>query len=491
MMNEHGKSDRPIVPGKFPNKARVSVAEEMEGRGLAKGNLGQQNAIRTQSRVVAPSELAQVRQTAKSNKDAKFTALMHHIYRIDTLRFAYSQLKRHAAAGVDGETWRHYGEALEENLQNLSHRLKRGAYRAKPVRRVYIPKADGRQRPLGVTALEDKLVQRATVEVLNAIYETDFLGFSYGFRPGRSQHKALDALFCGLHERRVNWVLDLDVRSFFDQAVARVAGPVSPASDSGPARRAAHPEMAERGRAGKGKRTFVEAGSPQGGSASPLLANIYLHYVFDLWVQAWRKKRAHGDVIVVRYADDIVVGFEFKDEAERFWAELKERMEKFQLELHPDKTRLFEFGRHAAANRKRARSGQAGDLRFPRLQAHLREDEEGTVSGASADGSQAHAGEVAAVKIELRRRMHDPVPEVGKWLKSVVGGHFRYFGVPGNGHALAHFRFTVSNLWHHALCRRSQHGRVQWERMKRLIRRWLPPAHICHPYPSRRLRVTT
>ena len=216
-MNELGKSDSPIVPKKSPNKARRPVAEEMEGRGLAKGNLGQQNACRTQSRISAPSELAQIRQTAKSNKDVKFTALMHHIYRIDTLRFAYLQLKRHAAAGVDGETWRHYGEALEDNLQNLSHRLKRGAYRAKPVRRVYIPKADGRQRPLGVPALEDKLVQRATVEVLNAIYETDFLGFSYGFRPKRHQHKALDALWCGLHERRVNWVLDLDVRSFLDR----------------------------------------------------------------------------------------------------------------------------------------------------------------------------------------------------------------------------------------------------------------------------------
>jgi retron-type reverse transcriptase len=218
MMNEHGKSDRPIVPGKSPNKTGQPAAEEMEGRGLAKGNLGQQNAFRTQSRVDTPSELAQIRQTAKLNKDVKFTAPMHHIYRIDTLRFAYSQLKRQAAPGVDGETWRHYGEALEDNLQNLSHRLKRGAYRAKPVRRVYIPKADGRQRPLGVTALEDKLVQRATVEVLNAIYETDFLGFSYGFRPKRSQHKALDALWCGLHERRVNLVLDLDVRSFLDRA---------------------------------------------------------------------------------------------------------------------------------------------------------------------------------------------------------------------------------------------------------------------------------
>ena len=216
-MYEHGKSDRPIVPKKSPNKTSPSAAEEMEGRGLAKGNLGQQNAPRTQRRISAPSELAQIRQAAKSNKDVKFTALMHHIYRIDTLQFAYAQLKRHAAAGVDGETWQHYGEDLEQNLQDLSHRLKRGAYRAKPVRRVYIPKADGRQRPLGVPALEDKLVQRAAVEVLNNIYETDFLGFSYGFRPKRHQHKALDALWCGLHERRVNWVLDLDVRSFLDR----------------------------------------------------------------------------------------------------------------------------------------------------------------------------------------------------------------------------------------------------------------------------------
>ena len=491
MMNKHGKSDRPIVPGKSPNKARVSVAEEMEGRGLAKGNLGQQNAIRTQSRVVAPRELAQIRQTAKSNKDARFTALMHHIYRIDTLRFAYSQLKRHAAAGVDGETWRHYGEALEDNLQNLSHRLKRGAYRAKPVRRVYIPKADGRQRPLGVTALEDKLVQRATVEVLNNIYETDFLGFSYGFRPGRSQHKALDALYCGLHERRVNWVLDLDVRSFFDRLSHewlvrflqhRIAD-----------RRAVRliQKWLNAGVLEKGKRTFVDAGSPQGGSASPLLANIYLHYVFDLWVQAWRKKRAHGDVIVVRYADDIVVGFEFKDEAERFWAELKERMEKFQLELHPDKTRLFEFGRHAAANRKRLGLGKPETFDFLGFKHICGKTKRGRFLVLRQTVRKRMQAKLLHVKIELRRRMHDPVPEVGAWLKSVVGGHFRYFGVPGNGHSMAHFRFTVSNLWHRALCRRSQHGRVKWERMKRLIRSWLPPARICHPYPSRRLRVTT
>src|ERR1700722_12391264 len=441
MMHERGKSDRPIVPKKSPNKTRTPAAEEMEGRGLAKGNLGQQNAFRTQRRVDAPSELAQVRQTATLNKDAKFTALLHHIYRIDTLRFAYFQLKRHAAAGVDGETWRHYGEALEENLQDLSHRLKRGAYRAKPVRRVYIPKADGRQRPLGVTALEDKLVQRATVEVLNAIYETDFLGFSYGFRPGRSQHKALDALYCELHERRVNWVLDLDVRSFFDRLSHEWLG------------RFLQPRLADRrvgrviqkwlnaGVLEKGVRTFAEAGSPQGGSASPLLANIYLHYIFDLWVQAWRKKQAHGDMVVVRYADDLVLGFQHKSDAERFWKELAERFRKFQLELHPEKTRLLEFGRFAAENRKRR--GQRKPVTFNFLGfTHIcgKRRSNGRFTVLRQTMRQRLQAKLSAVKAELRRRMHDPIPEVGKWLRSVVGGHVRYYGVPMNNQALHLFR---------------------------------------------------
>ena len=491
MMNEHGKSDRPVVPVKSSNKAVRTVAEGMEGRGLTKGNPLEQNASRTQSRNNAPSALERIRQAASKDKEMRFTALFHHIYAPAALRTAYLSVKREAAPGVDGETWRHYGEALEENLQNLSHRLKRGAYRAKPVRRVYIPKADGRQRPLGVPALEDKLVQRATVEVLNQIYETDFLGFSYGFRPKRHQHKALDALWCGLHERRVNWVLDLDVRSFFDRlshewlvrflqhriADRRVVRLIQKWLNAG---------VLE-----KGKRTFVEAGSPQGGSASPLLANIYLHYVFDLWVQAWRRKCAHGDVIVVRYADDIVVGFEFKDEAERFWSELKERMQKFQLELHPEKTRLIEFGRHAAKNRKRAGLGKPETFDFLGFTHICGKTKKGRFMVLRQTIRKRMQAKLQEVKIGLWRRMHDPVPEVGKWLKSVVGGHIRYFGVPGNRHALAHFRYTVSNLWHRALCRRSQHGRVKWERMKRLIRKWLPPAHICRPYPSRRMRVTT
>jgi RNA-directed DNA polymerase len=422
----------------------------------------------------------------------RFTALLHHIYDLETLRAAYLGLKREAAPGVDGETWRHYGEALEENLQNLADRLKRGAYRAKPVRRVYIPKADGRQRPLGVPALEDKLVQRATVEVLNAIYETDFVGFSYGFRPGRSQHQALDALYTGLLTRKVNWVLDVDIRGFFD------------AIDHGWLVKFVEHRIADRrvvrliqkwlnaGVLEEGKRIRVGEGTPQGGSASPLLANLYLHYVFDLWVQAWRRKQAGGDVIVVRFADDIVLGFQNQSDAERFRQELAERLGKFGLELHPEKTRLLEFGPVAAENRKRRGQGKPETfdfLGFTHICAKKRSNGRFTVLRQTIRKRlQAKLGEV---KAELRRRMHDPIPQVGKWLSSVVGGHIRYYGVPMNYPALSRFRFQVGWLWHRALSRRSQNGRIRWDRMRRLIDRWLPSARICHPYPLRRLGVIT
>ncbi len=492
MMNGHGKSDRPVVPVKSPNNAGQPVAEGMEGRGLAKGNPRQQNAPRTPSRQGVQSALERVRQAARRDRKLRFTALLHHVYDLEALRAAYLGLKREAAPGVDGETWRHYGQALEENLQDLSDRLKRGAYRAKPVRRVFIPKADGRQRPLGVTALEDKIVQRATVEVLNAIYETDFLGFSYGFRPGRSQHNALDALYTGLLTRKVNWVLDVDIRGFFD------------AIDHGWLVKFVEHRIADRRvvrliqkwlRAGvleDGKRTRVEEGTPQGGSASPLLANIYLHYVFDLWAQAWRKKRAHGDVIVVRFADDIVLGFQSKSDAERFWTELAERFGKFRLELHPEKTRLLEFGPFAAANRKRRGQGKPETFNFLGF-THIcgKKKSNGRFTVLRQTIRKRLQAKLSEVKAELRRRMHDPIPEVGRWLRSVVGGHIRYYGVPMNSPALHTFRFQVGRLWHHALSRRSQNGRVLWDRMRRLIDRWLPPVRICHPYPLRRLGVIT
>ena len=491
-MNGHGKSDRPVVPMKSPNNAGQPVAEGTEGRGLAKGNLQQQNAPRTLSRQGAPSALERVRQAASRDRKMRFTALLHHIYDLKTLHAAYLGLKRDAAAGVDGETWRHYGEQLEENLRDLSDRLKRGAYRAKPVRRVYIAKADGRQRPLGVTALEDKLVQRAMVEVLNAIYETDFLGFSYGFRPGRSQHNALDAIYTGLLTRQVNWVLDLDIRGFFDSL------------DRGWLVKFIEHRIADRrvvrliqkwlnaGVLEEGKRIRVAEGTPQGSSASPLLANIYLHYVFDLWVQAWRRKQAHGDMVVVRFADDLVLGFQYKSDAERFWKELAERFRKFQLELHPEKTRLLEFGRFAAENRKRR--GQRKPVTFNFLGfTHIcgKRRSNGRFTVLRQTMRQRLQAKLSEVKAELRRRMHDPIPEVGKWLRSVVGGHVRYYGVPMNNQALHLFRFQVGRHWHSALARRSQTGRIHWDRMQRLIDRWLPPPRVCHPYPLRRLGVIT
>jgi RNA-directed DNA polymerase len=492
MTNGPGKSDSPVVPAKSPNNARPTAAEGMEGRGLTKGNLPQQNASRTLSRTDAPSALEQVRQAAKKDRKLRFTALLHHIYNLETLRMAYFSLKKEAAPGVDGETWRHYGEQLEINLQGLSERLKCGAYRAKPVRRVYIPKADGRQRPLGVTALEDKIAQRAAVEVLNAIYETDFLGFSYGFRPGRSQHQALDALYTGLVTRKVNWVLDLDIKGFFDGIshewlVKFVEHRVAD-------RRVVRliQKWLNAGVLEEGKRIRVEMGTPQGGSASPLLANVYLHYVFDLWVQAWRRKRAHGDMIIVRYADDIVLGFQAKSEADQFRAELTERMRKFNLELHPEKTRLLEFGPFAIDNRKKRGKGKPETfnfLGFTHICAKKRSNGMFTVVRQTIRKRlQAKLNEV---KAELQRRMHDPIPEQGQWLQAVVRGHIQYYGVPMNAPALHLFRFQVGRLWHRALSRRSQNGRVLWDRMRRLITRWLPPARVCHPYPLRRMGVIT
>jgi group II intron reverse transcriptase/maturase len=464
----------------------------MERRGLAKGNSPQQNASRTPSRNDAPSALERIRQAAKKDKKLRFTALLHHIYDLDTLRLAYLSLKREAAAGVDGETWRHYGESLETSLQNLSGRLQRGAYRAKPVRRVYIPKADGRQRPLGVTALEDKIVQRAAVEVMNAIYETDFLGFSYGFRPGRSPHHALDALYTALLTRRVNWVLDVDIRSFFDTishewlvkflehriADRRVVRLIQKWLNAG---------VLE-----DGKRIRMEEGTPQGGSASPLLANLYLHYVFDLWVQAWRRKQASGDMIVVRFADDIVVGFQKESDAAKFRAELTERFRKFALELHPDKTRLLEFGRFAAGNRKKRGEGKPETFNFLGF-THIcgRKRSNGMFTVLRQTMRKRLQRKLSEVKIELQRRMHAPIPEVGRWLRAVVSGHFRYYGVPMNMPALQTFRFQICGLWRRALSRRSQNGLVSWNRMQRLISRWLPSVRVYHEYPLRRLGVIT
>ena len=491
MMHDQGQSDRPVVPTKSPNKPGELGAEGMEGRGLAKGNPSQQNAPRTLSREGARSALDRVREAAKRDKQVRFTALLHHVYDVEHLRAAYYALKRDAAPGIDGETWGHYGEAIEEHLADLSERLKRRAYRAKPVKRAYIAKADGRQRPLGIPTLEDKIVQRATADVLNAIYETDFLGFSYGFRPGRGPHNALDALYAGLLTQKVNWVLDADIRGYFE------------AIDHGWLVKFLEHRIADRrvvrliqkwlnaGVLEDGTRAWSDKGTPQGGSISPLLSNVYLHYVFDLWVQRWRRTQAHGDVIVVRFADDIIVGFQHRADAERFLAELRERFTKFSLELHPEKTRLLEFGPYAAEHRRRAGQGKPETfdfLGFTHICGKKRNGRFTVVRQTIRKRLQAKLGEV---KAELRRRLHDPIPKVGAWLRSVILGHLRYYGVPMNGPALCTFCFQVGWLWHRALARRSQTGFVSWERMRRLIKRWLPPPRITHPYPLRRLGVVT
>jgi group II intron reverse transcriptase/maturase len=370
-------------------------------------------------------------------------------------------------------------------------RLRRGAYRAKPVRRAYITKADGRQRPLGVPALADKIVQRAVAEVLNAIYETDFLGFSYGFRPGRSPHQALDALTVGIERKRVNWVLDADIRGFFDTL------------DHGWLVRFIEHRVADQrvvrlirqwlsaGVLEDGRRTRGQVGAVQGGSISPLLANLYLHYVFDLWVHRWRRKQARGDVVVVRFADDFVVGFEHRQEAEWFRNELRERFERFGLELHPDKTSLIEFGRFADLNRRRRGDGKPGTFNFLGFTHSCGKTRKGRFTVLRQTMRQRWQAKLKALKEELRRRMHLPIPDVGAYLRSVVGGHVRYYGVPRNGRAISSFRGAVIRLWWRVLKRRSQRSRLSWERMKRLCSRWLPPAHICQPYPYARVAAMT
>ena len=492
MMHDSRKSDGSVVPAKPSNNAEPSAAERVEGRDSAKGNMDEQNACRTQSRIEdARSALDRVRQKARQDRHAKFTALFHHIT-IDRLRDAYLKLQKRAAPGVDGVTWEQYGDKLEDNLLDLHARLHRGAYRARPSRRVYIPKADGRQRPLGIASLEDKLVQRAVVDVLNAIYEVDFLGFSYGFRPQRSPHHALDALAVGILRTKVNWVLDADIRGFFD------------AIDHGWLVKFVEHRIADRrilrliqkwlsaGVMDEGRWTTSEEGSPQGATVSPLLANVYLHYVLDLWVQQWRGLHARGDVIVVRYADDFIVGFQYHADAVKFRDGLRERLRRFALELHPDKTHLLAFGKFANANRKEQHlKGTAETFAFLGLTHICAKSRSGKFLLARHTVNKRMRAKLQAVKAALLRRRHLPIPEQGRWLGQVVRGYFAYHAVPTNVHALSSFRTQVIRTWHRALKRRSQRDRTSWSRMKILEQRWLPPAHVLHPWPETRFDVRT
>lgn len=491
-MNEHGKSDDAIVPKKRPNNfAKYANAEIVEESALTEGNEIQQNMLQTQGWEGVQSALGLVHRRAKKDKKAQFTALMHHIYNVITLEAAYLSLKRGAAPGVDMQTWSSYGENLQSNLKDLSERLKQGAYRAKAVRRTFIPKPDGKQRPLGVTAIEDKIVQRATVEVLNTVYEADFLGFSYGFRPGRSQHNALDALYAAIMTGKVNWVFDADIRDFFstinhewmvkfiehriaDKRVVRLIR-----------------KWLTAGVLEDGKVVRNEVGLPQGGSASPTLANVYLHYVYDLWVQWWRKHQARGEVIVVRFADDTIVGFQYKSDAERFLTELKERLTKFGLELHPEKTRLILFGRFASLRQEERGEGKPETFQFLGFTHICAKTKDGKFSILRQTIKKRMRAKVQEIKEQLRRRMHAPIRTTGRWLSSVIAGHFRYYGVSGNFRAMGQFRYQVYVAWRQALRRRSQRGRITWERLNRIIDRWLPKPKVYHDHPLERIGVIT
>ena len=490
-MNERGKSYRGIRPKKRPNKGGGAPrpAEAVEERALTKGNPPYQNRNRIQSRRDLRSAEERIRQVAKSDKEVQFTSIWHHVYDTDRLREAYFGLKPKAAAGVDGETWETYREDLEENLEDLSGRLARGAYKARPVLRVHIPKADGRKRPIGIPTLEDKIVQRATAEVLNAVYEADFLGFSYGFRPKRNQHNALDAVTVGVERRKVNWVLDADISGFFDAishewlmkfvehriADERVLRHIKKWLNAGVI------EKEEWSRAVKG--------TPQGGSISPLLANIYLHYAFDLWAQQWRQKQTCGDMIIVRYADDIIAGFQHKSDAERFRREMTERLRKFELELHPEKTKLIEFGRFAAERREKQSEGRPETFDFLGLTHICGKKRNGKFKVLRKTMRKRKSAKLKAIRVELRQRMHHPVPDVGKWLRAVLQGYYNYHAVPGNLPALRGFRERVYWMWRWVLRRRSQKHKLTKERMQRLANRWLPSPRVLHPYPDQRLRV--
>src|SRR6266478_173171 len=459
MMHEREKSGSAIVAVKPTNKAERSAAELAEPRAEAKGNANQHSTDRAQKRATVSQGLERIRQVARQKKKDKFTTLLHHMS-ADHLEQAFLELKEDAAAGVDGLKWQDYAADLERNLEDLHARVHRGAYRAQPSRRVYIPKPDGRQRPLAVAALEDKIVQRATSALLNAIYEEDFLGFSYGFRPGRGAHDALDALAVGINSRRVNFILDADIRSFFDEV-----------SKDWLIRFVEHrigdkriirliQKWLKAGILEDGIVAVSDKGTGQGAVISPLLANIYLHYALDLWAERWRKREATGD-----------------------------RLGKFALSLHPGKTRLIEFGRHGAANRERRGLGKPETFNFLGFTFICGKSRRGKFLLKRKTRRDRMRAKLQAIKQELRQRRHQPIPVQGKWLRQVVKGYFNYHAVPTNSRALATFRFFVTELWQRSLRRRGQKDGTTWDRITRLANDWLPKPRILHPWPQARFAV--
>ena len=499
MMHGHEKSDPAIVAMKPANKveqlaaeqsaAEPTAAEPVEPRVGTKGNACQQTMPWAQSQTSMPHALERIRKVARERKKEKFISLSHHIS-IDLLEDAFYELKVDAAPGVDRLTWKDYEADLERNLEDLHNRVRSGAYRARPSRRVYIPRPDGRQRPLAVAALEDKIVQRAVVTLLNAIYEEDFLGVSYGFRPGRSTHDALDALCVGIHSKKMSFILDADIRSFFDEinqewlirflehriGDRRIIRLIQ--------------KWLKAGVMEDGVVTVSDRGTGQGSVISPLLANIYLHYALDLWALRWRRREVTGDMIFVRYADDFIVGFQHESDARRFLDEMRERLGKFALSLHPEKTRLIEFGRFAAERRKRRGFGKPETFNFVGFTFICGKTRAGKFQIKRKTRRDRMRAKLTMIKEEMWRRMHQPIPQQGKWLWYVVNGYFNYHAVPTNARALHVFRHQIADLWRRTLRRRSQKDRMTWERMTQLVDDWLPKPIILHPWPSERFAVT-
>ncbi len=499
MMHGRGKSDFAIVAVNPANKAGQPTAEQSavestaaesgEPRAETERNAGQQSTCGTQGQISVSQALERIRQVAKERKKEKFTSLLHHIS-IDLLDEAFFELREDAAPGVDGLTWTEYEQDLERNLEDLHARIHRGAYRALPSRRTYIPKPDGRQRPLAIAALEDKIVQRATAAVLNAIYEEDFLGFSYGFRPGRGTHDALNALCVGIERKKVNWILDADIRSFFDEI-----------SQEWLIRFLEHRIGDQRiirlirkwlkaGILEDGIVSVSDRGTGQGSVISPLLANIYLHYALDLWAERWRRREATGDMIIVRYADDFIVGFQYERDVRRFLDEMRARLQEFALTLHPEKTRLIEFGRFAAKDRKARGLGKPETFNFLGFTFICGKTRSGKFLLKRKTRRDRMRAKLRMIKAEMWRRMHQPIHQQGKWLGYVVRGYFNYHAVPTNFRALKVFRDEITKRWRRVLHRRSQRIDLNWARMNSLIDEWLPRPRILHPWPSLRFAVT-
>jgi RNA-directed DNA polymerase len=486
MMHGRGKSDSAIRAGKPTNKAGQPAAEPVEQRAEAEGNASQQSTRRAESVTQA---LERIRQVAKQRKEERFTSLFHHIS-VELLRLAFFALKRDAAPGVDGLTWQDYEADLDRKIEDLHARVHRGAYRALPSRRQYIPKPDGQQRPLAVAALEDKIVQRATTAVLNAIYEENFVGFSYGFRPKRSQHDALDALAVGISTKKVNYILDADIRDFFGSVDQSWVVRFLEHRIGDPRITRLIQKWLKAGVLEDGVVTTSDKGTGQGSVASPLLANVYLHYTFDLWAERWRRREATGDMIIVRFADDLIVGFEHETDARRFWDAMRERLEEFSLSLHPDKTRLIEFGRHAARQRAQRGLGKPETFKFLGFIFICCKTRRGKFQIKRKSRRDRMRAKVQEIKEEMRRRMHQSIPEQGQWLRQVVTGYFAYHAVPTNKPALGAFRSRITDLWRRSLRQRSQKDRTTWKRITKLVNDFLPKPRILHPWPYARFAVS-